>query len=58
MDENENVRGINHFQEHWKSNEQNPVDAAINYLQNVVKIFKVPEKTLKNIDQKVSFDDQ
>lgn len=57
MDENENVRGINHFQEHWKSNEQNPVDAAINYLQNVVKIFKVPEKTLKNIDQKVSFDD-
>jgi len=57
IDENENVRDINHFQENWKSTEQNPLDAAINYLQNVAKIFKISEKTLKNIHQKVSFDD-
>jgi hypothetical protein len=56
IDENENVRGINHFQENWKSNAQNPLDAAINYLQSVVNIFKVPEKTLNNVDEKVSFD--
>lgn len=57
IDENENVRDINHLQENWKSKEQNPLGAAINYLQNVAKVFKISEKTLKSIDLKVSFDD-
>ena len=56
VDEKENIREINHFQKHWKSNEQDPLNAAINYLQNITKVFRIPEKTLINIHKQVTFD--
>ena len=40
IDENEKVRNIIHFDEHWKSNKQGPLDVAIDYLQNVTKNFQ------------------
>jgi zinc metalloprotease ZmpB len=57
IDQNENVRDINHSQEYWKSNKQNPVEVAIDYLQNVAQIFKISRESLRNIGQNVSFDD-
>lgn len=57
IDENEDVRNITHSDEHWKSNKKNPLDAAVDYLLNVTKTFKLPTNSLKNLSQKVSFDD-
>ena len=40
VDENEKVRDIIHSDEHWRSNKQDPLDVAIDYLQNVTKTLK------------------
>jgi hypothetical protein len=56
--ENEKVRDIIHFDEHWRSNKQDPLDVAIDYLQNVTtRTFKISTNLLEKIDETVSFDD-
>ena len=57
MDESDDVRNITHFHENWKSNKQSPLDVAVDYLHNVTKTFRIPKNTLKNMNQKASFDD-
>ena len=57
IDENEKVRDIIHFDEHWRSNKQDPLDVAIDYLQNVTKTVKISTNLLENIKETVSFDD-
>ena len=58
VDENEKVRDIIHFNEHWRSNKQNPLDVAIDYLQNVTtRTFKISTNLLGKINETVSFDD-
>ena len=51
IDENEKVRDIIHFDEHWRSNKQDPLDVAIDYLQNVTKTFKISTNLLENINE-------
>ena len=57
IDENEKVRDIIHFDKHWRSNKQDPLDVAIDYLQNVTRTFKISTNLLEKINEKVSFDD-
>ena len=57
IDEDENVRDVIHFDEHWRSNKQDPLDAAIYYLQGITKTLKISTNLLENIKETVSFDD-
>ena len=57
IDESEKVRDIIHFGEHWRSNKQDPLDIAIDYLQKVTKTVKISTNLLENINETVSFDD-
>jgi zinc metalloprotease ZmpB len=57
VDENENVRTINHSREYWKSSKQNPLDVVIDYLQNVAEILKISKQALRNVRENVSYDE-
>jgi zinc metalloprotease ZmpB len=57
VDDNEKVRSVIHFDEHWRSNKQDPLDVAIDYLQNVTtRTLKISTNLLENINETVSFD--
>src|SRR5215831_3637171 len=57
VDDNEKVRDIVHFNEHWRSNKQNPLDVAIDYLQNVTtRTFKISPDLWEKVNETVSFD--
>jgi zinc metalloprotease ZmpB len=56
--ENEKVRDIIHFDEHWRSKKQDPLDVAVDYLRNITtKTFKISTDLLENVNETVSFDD-
>src|ERR687896_2252675 len=56
--ENEKVRDIIHFDEHWRSIKKDPLDVAVDYLQNVTtKTFKISANLLENVKETVSFED-
>lgn len=55
LDAAQRVRGINHFQEYWASDESSPLLAATDYLYQMADVFQVPKVQLKNIRQRVSF---
>jgi len=57
IDENDEVRHIMHFDKHWKSNKQDPLEVAVDYLKSVTKSFKISKNLLDNINEPVSFDD-
>ena len=57
VDDDGSVRDILHTDERWKSNKQDPLDVAKDYLQNVMGILKISGDSIENIDQQVSFDE-
>jgi hypothetical protein len=55
FDEHKKVRYIHHTQEYWLSDYNSPRKAAIDYLQRIAHVFKIPTAQLNHLSQKVSF---
>ena len=55
IDDQKNVRSINHFQDYWRSEKQNPIEIATDYFNQIADLIKVSKESLKNMYQNVSY---